>query len=1059
MTNNYALRFLRQKAGFILNKKSISLLLFFQLFWFGAFSQATVTGKVTTSNGDPLQGVSVLVAGTKNGTTTNNDGRFKLTIPDGENTMLEFSSVGFQTKTVNVGKQTEINITLEQNATGLSDVVVVGYGTQKKSSLTGAVGSISPKEIQKLTVENVGAALQGRTPGVTVNTDGGVAGSAVTILIRGAGSLSNITPLYVVDGAFVNSLSAVNVNDIESVEVLKDASAAAIYGSRAANGVVLISTKTGKTGAIQINLNSSYSLQTPSKYLSFLNATQNAKLLNEVAVNDGITPPTRIGSGFNPAIDVDYQRLWFGNAPMYNIGVDLSGGQKNSTFFTSFNYFDQKSILAFSGFKRYDFRLNNTLKKNRFKLEEYLSVNRTENKPNYTYSGAARGFDVPYYPVRNPDPTLWGINSDGYTAGLSSQYYLTNSPSTANPTYTVNNIFATGALSNFKENASTFTGGVKASYALTNWLTYSFGLNGYYQVTNTIYNVSSFSLLDIDGKNPSVQNRSFTEADGQYFQYSMDNLLSFKKSFGSHDIDLLVGQSWSSESSRTITNIAGPGNFVSNAIALPNGAIATSGNQYGSGLLSFFGRLNYDYDNRYLISASIRSDASSKFAEGSRVGVFPSVSAGWNIHNESFFKSNFISEAKIRASYGELGANFIPPYSFVSTIRATVPVTLGDQSRAFGTITQLANPALKWETSQTANFGVDLGFLKNQFTFTADYFTKNDINLLASLSPPPSSGTGLDIASSNYFANTANVRNNGVELSVGYAHTKGKFQYNLSANASHIKNTVVALGANVQPIIGFQYSGSFSDGPTITKPGLPIGTFWGYKTNGLYQKDSEVPQNGIEKGKRAGDLKFVDTNGDGIIDVKDKTNLGSPFPRFEYGINFSGTYSSFDFTIYFLGSQGNKIFNASKISNYFLTNKAKTINVLDAWTPSHTNTSFPRITTANQFGLDALPNSFYVENGSYFRLKNIQLGYTITKSSFKKIPFEKIRAFIGIQNLFTISKYSGYDPEVAMIPYETLNAAATRGISSQAYPLINRGVDSRAYPRDRTYIIGLKASF
>lgn len=1017
-----------------------------------------ITGKIITEDDSKaLAGVTITVKGKGISTQSNANGGFAIDAAIGD--VLVITSASYQPQEVKVGDADNIEVSLKPDSRKLGEVVVVGYGTQKKSSLTGAVASVSAKEMQKLSVGNVGAALQGRTPGVTVNTDGGVAGGAVNILIRGASSLTNVSPLYVIDGAFANSLSGVNANDIESLEILKDASAAAIYGSRAANGVVLITTKKGKAGGIQINLNSSYSNQTPSKYLSFINAAEYTKLMNEVAVREGRTPPVRIGSGFNPTIDEDYQRLWFGNAPMYNVGVDVSGGQKNSTFFTSFNYFDQKSILAFSNFKRYDFRINSTQKINRFKLEENVSVNRTENKPNYTYSGAAYGFDIPILPARNPNPALWGTNSGGYTSGLGSEYYITSPPSSPNPTFTSNNMFATGALSKFKENATILTGGAKASYELTSGLTYSFGLNGFYQVSNTVYDIAAFTLLDIDGKNPAVQNRSFTEAKGEYFQYTMDNLLSYKKSFGKHDIDLLAGQSWLSESSRTITNIAGPSNFVSNSIGVPQGAIATSGYEYGSALLSFFSRANYDYDNRYLLSVSVRSDASSKFAKANRVGVFPAVSAGWNIHKESFFNSKIISQAKLRASYGELGANFIPPYSFISTIRATVPATLGDQGRTFGTITELANPDLKWETSKTVNVGIDLGFLNNKFTFTADYFTKNNIDLLTSLAPPLSSGRGLDIGGSTYFVNSANVRNKGIEFSLGYHHTQGKFQYDITANASHITNNVVKLGTNVQPILGFAYSGSFSDAPTITKPGLPVGTFWGYQTGGLYQKDADVPQTGVEKGKKAGDLIFVDINKDGIVDVNDKTNIGSPFPGLEYGINFSGNYKGFDFTVYFLGTQGNDIFNANKYSSYFLTTKANTRDVLDAWTPTHTNTNNPRVATANALGLNALPNSFFVENGSYLRLKNLQFGYVITKANMKKLPFERVRIFAGVQNLFTLTKYSGYDPEVAVIPRETLNAAATGGRSSQVNTLFNRGVDARAYPRDRTYTTGIQVSF
>lgn len=941
----------------------------------------------------------------------------------------------------------------------IDEVVIVGYGTQKKSSLTGSVATISLKEMDKLNVGGVGRALQGRAPGVTVNTDGGVAGGAVNIQIRGAGSLTNANPLYVIDGAFANDLSGVNMNDIASMEILKDAAAAAIYGSRAANGVVLVTTKRGRPGKTMIQLNSTYSYQTPSKYLDYINAQQYKDLITEIADTDGLPIPIRLGTDFDPNVNVDYQHLWFGNAPMENIGLAISGGGETSTFYNSFNYFDQKSILSFSNFKRYDIRMSSTTKKGRFKLQESVSVNRTENKPNYTYSGSAYGFDIPILPVKTNNPAFWGDNSHGFVNGLPSQYYITNPPATPNPIFTTNNMFATGALSHFQENQNIFTGSVKASYEIIDGLTYSLALAGYYNNSNIIYDIASFTLLDSDGKNPATQNRSFTEKKNQYFQYTINNLLNYKKGFGNHHFDILAGQSWLNEYARNITNIAGPNNFVSNDVQVPLGAIATLGQKFGSRLLSFFGRVNYDFGGKYLVSASIRSDASSKFAKGRRVGTFPSISAGWNVHRESFFNSSVINQLKLRASYGELGANFIPPYSFVSTIRATVPVTNGDQGRDLGAITQLANANLKWETSKTYDFGFDMSLLKNKLSITADYFHKDSKDLLANLNPPLSSGIDLDIGPSTYFVNSADVTNKGIEFSVTYHGNAGKLRYDVSANLSHIKNKVTALGENVQPIHGFPYSGSFSDAATITMPGLPVGAFWGYKTDGLYKTDTEVPQNGIESGKKAGDLKFVDINHDGVINEDDKTFLGSPFPKIEYGLNFSANYEKFDITLDFVGTIGNKIFNATKYSSYFDLTKGKIAQVMNAWTPDHTDTQNPRMSINNITGGNALPNDWYVEDGSYLRLRNIQIGYTVISKGNSNLPFNELRVFGGIQNLFTITGYSGYDPEVAALPRETLNQAATGGASQNVYFLLNRGVDARAYPRDRTYSLGFQLTF
>jgi len=1039
---------MKSTSGFLRAACTVLGVVFFNLLY---AQTHVITGHVfSQDNNRPLQGASVMVKKKKTGTQTSADGSYSIKADTSD--ALIFSFNGYTTVAIPVNSQITLDVTLQLKVQALGEVVVVGYGTQKKANVTGAVASVSSKEMQKLAVSNVGAALQGRTPGVTVQTDGGVAGAAVNIVIRGASSLTNVAPLYVIDGAFASDLSSVNPNDIESVEILKDASSAAIYGSRAANGVVLVTTKKGAAGKTRINFNTSYGIQTPAKKLAFLNARQYADLMNSVSDAAGTPRIPMNDAQFNPAVNEDYQNAWFRNAPMYNVGVDFSGGQKEASFYSSFNYFNQKSLLVNSDFKRYDFRLNTTQVKNKFKLEESFSANRNENRPNYAYTTLNSGLTIPTIPNINPNNALAGINSNGFNTGNSNYYIDKGGINLASP-------FANGALSSWKENTTNLVGSVKASYEIIKDLVYSLGLSGNYSVSNSQYNSPNYTLTDLSGATQFSQQRSLTESRGEYYQYALDNLLSYKKEINGHDIDLLFGQSWLSEKNRNITNISGDNNFPNNALTVPQGTVSASGQEYSAALLSLFGRINYGYKNRYLLTLSARNDQSTKFSEANRSGIFPSVSAGWNIHNEPFFSSGLISLAKIRISYGELGANFIPPYSYISTVNATVPVIFGNM-RQYGTITQLANANLKWETSKTSNLGIDLGILANKLTLSVDYFYKKNIDLLASLTPPPSSGQGLYNGSAGSAVyNSASIENKGFEVSMTYRKTEGKFKFNLTTNASQVKNKVIALGDNVLPINGYPMSAYFGDRPTITQPGLPVGAFWGYKVIGIYQTDAQVAA-GPEKNtsKKAGDLIFADLTNDGKVDNNDKTMIGSPFPKLEYSLNFSGTYKDFDFTMYLVGSYGNQIFNLTKYANYFQLDFAKTSDALSAWTPQNTNTSNPRLSVNNRTGGNALPSSYYIESGSYARIKNVQVGYSFLKEKFKKMPFNRVRAYAGVQNLLTFTNYSGYDPELGSAA-GILPGQGTDGRGTGYNVLFNRGVDVRAYPRDRTFIIGIQASF
>jgi TonB-linked SusC/RagA family outer membrane protein len=520
-----------------------------------------------------------------------------------------------------------------------------------------------------------------------------------------------------------------------------------------------------------------------------------------------------------------------------------------------------------------------------------------------------------------------------------------------------------------------------------------------------------------------------SESRGVTANYTWDNVINFNHSFGKHTVNATLGQSWMREyyrgqSYETISDV-GATNIV--GVSDVDGKI--SSNEKKSALLSFFGRVNYDYDSRYLFSVSVRRDESSKFYKDNRVGYFPAVSAGWNVHNEKWFKNKVMSTLKLTASYGELGANFLEPYNFDDIAFGPIAYTVGGVRYVDGRAAYLKTRNLKWETSKTTDLGIELGFLNDDLTFSANYFYKKNVNLLATINLNLSSGQIFEINTSNEtpYVNTASVRNQGWEFMASYRKQLNRNLYfSVTANLSTLQNKVLALGDNVQPITSGTYSSKFNDAATITMPGYAIGSFYGYKIDGFdYQ----------------GNFAFHDTDGDGNITAADKQIIGNPIPKFTYGINLDVRWKDFDLTMFFNGVSGNKIFNAKKYDYYFNYANNMVKDVLNSWTPTNTTTGIPVAKVTNYEGSNALPSEFYVENGAYFRLKNIQLGYALPSNLTSKAFIKRLRVYMGVQNAFTITKYKGYDPEVS------------------SNTLFSRGVDLNSYPNARVYTIGANLSF
>ncbi|EDO13992.1 TonB-linked outer membrane protein, SusC/RagA family [Bacteroides ovatus ATCC 8483] len=978
----------------------------------GSQKTKKITGTVTDTKGEPVIGASVLVKGAGTGTVTDVDGNFTLDAPT--DALLAVSYIGYKTQEVKVGNKNSYSIQLQDDTEVLDEVVVVGYGVQKKSSLTGAVASISSQEISKQVSSNVASSLQGRTPGVDIVQQAGVAGADVNIVIRGAASFGATEPLYVIDGAFSNAgLSSLNPNDIESIEVLKDGAAAAIYGSRAANGVVLITTKKGKSGKPVIQIDGSFAFQKTTNIPEFLNASEWREFANMVADNSGLPHAPENDNPTNPNLNTDWSKEWIQFAPVWNLNASIAGGGDNSTFSTSLGYLDQTGMTIYSDYKRYNFRLNTSYKKGRFSFSETLGLTHKDKTPTTAFNIAL--------------PTLPIYDEQGRFTSGGPDYYINPEDGKAQ-----NKIAPLHYTDQFNK-VTDLIGSLNAQLDIWGGLKYKLSLSGNYSNKhNYTHTPEYYTKWNSDGtpdKDYGNTRNSVSETRGEEFTYTIDNLLTYNKTFNRHSIDALLGTSWMREYYRYMTNSTINDLGGTDITGFQNEDGKISAGDSNAALLSFFARVNYDYDNKYLLSLSIRRDESSKFHKDNRVGYFPSVSAGWNVHQEKWFQNPVMSKLKIRASYGELGANFLNPYNFDAIAYGPIPYTVGGERYVTGRAAYLKSKDLKWETAKTTDIGIELGFFNNDLTLSLDYFVKKNVDLLAQIDLNLSSGQIFEINSSREkpYVNTASVKNTGWEFMMNYRKQLTKdFHIDATFNIATLKNKVLSLGENVQPITSGAMSSYFNDAASITMPGEAIGSFYGYKIDGF---DAE------------GNFIFADTDKNGVVNANDKVILGSPIPDFTYGLNINMEYKDFDLTVFFQGVQGNDIFNQKKYTYYFDYSNNVVKEAMNGWTKTNRNTGIPIMKTQNTSGGNSLPSEFYIEDGSYLRLKNLQLGYSLPKKWLEAIRFNKLRVYAGVQNLFTLTQYSGYDPEVS------------------SNVLFSRGIDISSYPNARTFTFGFNASF
>jgi TonB-dependent starch-binding outer membrane protein SusC len=1027
---------LKWKANAISLFKPVAMVLLLLIATISSYAQTSkpITGKITDETGAGLPGISVKVKNSTKGVSTDANGAY--TIDAAEGAVLVISSVGFETSEIRIGKKSEYSTILKTLTSSLGQVIVVGYGTQKKTSLTGSVASVSSKTLNELPVASIDQALQGRIAGVSV-VNNGSPGSSPIIAIRGISSINGTAePLYVIDGFPTGSLNTFDNKDVESVEVLKDASAAAIYGSRATNGVILITTKKGKrNGRMQVNYESFMGFQNPSKKLSLLNTDQYvqfAKTLlgpTDFAAVDRFKPVN-----FNKPINsqtaqtfaqtnTNWQDEYFKkNAIITQHNVSASGGNEVSRFYFGAGYFNQDAITQGAGYKRGNFRINSDHIINKYiTFGENLYLATADQRPDGSGGGSNRTplANVirmqPYIPVRNPD------NEGGFAGPISSF-------DASDPT----NPVEPALLQDNHSKQMKILGSAFVEISFTKWLKFrsTFGLD----YSNNVG--SSYTPIFDDKGTLSSPVASIGVSRQIYNTLLYTQQLSFNKDFGKHSVGATAvfetqGQTLKAEYQSGQQN--------NNTIRTLIGALNPSSGAYNSEwfLESYVGRVTYDYANKYLLSAALRRDGLSIWAPGNKFGTFPSASVGWRIDQEKFMQNlKAVSELKIRAGYGLTGLDGVkslgayPWQSLINVNNSSYPfgnVALSGLGSSYG---NLSNKSLKWETTEQFNIGLDLGLFKNKITIVAEYFKKESDNLIIQVPTPYSFGFG----GGGSLANVADLVNKGFEFQLGYHKTKGDFKWDATGLITTITNKVIKLDTDNASITrGGDPDFTSGADATKTEAGQSLQYFFGYVTDGIFQNADQVANSAFQAGgTRQGDIKFKDLNGDGKITDADRTNLGSYLPKFTYSLNLSANYQNFDISIFFQGSQGNKIFNGGRVLSEGMRRlfNAST-EVLNSWTPANPNTSVPRAINGDPNG-NARVSDRWIEDGSYLRLKNLMIGFTLPESTLKSLTkgaVSRFRIYVSSQNLLTFTQYKGWDPEVG-----SKNGTLTNGIDYGQYP-------------------------
>lgn len=1058
-----------------------------------AFAQQ-LKGTVQDASGQPVIGAAVVVEGTSTGTTTDLDGNWVLSGVKAD-AILQISSIGFVTATVPASKASVV--VLQEDALMLDDVVVVGYGVQKKSVVTAAISSITSEALKGQSNTRVDNVLQGMTSGVFVTQSSGAPDSGSQVRVRGVGSINNSDPLYIVDGlAISGGIDYLNPNDIERIEVLKDAASGAVYGARAANGVILVTTKKGVAGKTKVSYDASFGWQNPWRKPSVLNATEYAIMMNEGYMNAGKAPiyddPYSLGEG------TDWVGAIFNdNAPVMKHDVNISGGNERVNYSLSGGYLSREGIIGGnfdrSNYDRFTLRENigitlfdnsnerNFLNKMTVNTSaSYAHINSKGISTNSEYGsplGSAMGMS-PIEPIYATDEMLLAYktlyptgydyllkDSEGryYSVADGSIYNEQNNPlamlSQPGTVYTTDKIVANAAAElqiwdNLKFKTSI---GIDMAF----WGNHGYSLPYFLSSKNYKYDTVTETIsYDKDGNPSTVSKTSYGTSTSQEMNRSLlwqvENVLSYNKTFGKHSVSAILGQSALRSSSSNVGASAAGLQYpndpwkisVNNTVGQQKDGDRNGWGSWNSivySLASYFARVSYNYDERYMAEVTIRRDGSSRFGDNNKYGTFPSISLGWNFKNESFMKDlSWLSMGKLRASYGVNGNDAIGNFTYAVYMSSGNNYAFGSGSQVTESIsvgtkpTGLANPNVKWEESRQTDLGLDLGFLGNRLTFTTDLYRKATVGMLMSMQVPSYAGDSAPTG------NVGNMVNSGVEFDINYRDMIGDFNYHVGLNASYAKNKLTYLGDDSTYLSGSSHKiGSLTRGVV----GMPFPYFYGWKTDGIFQNMDEVNSYVNEAGEllqpkaQPGDVRFVDIDGNGAINDDDRTYLGKGIPDWTFGLNLGFDYKGFDFSMLLQGQVGNQVFNVTRRTDLYYINLPKSI--LNRWTGEGSTNEYPRFTfeSANE---NLRVSDLWIEDGSYMRLRNLQLGYTVPQNITRKVAIERLRVYFQAENLLTFTNYSGCDPEVQ---------GGNSGFGTEV------GIDRGVYPQARTLSLGVNVNF
>lgn len=1022
-------------------KQTLLALLFFACS-LGLHAQGLqIKGVVTSSDdGQPVPGVSVVVKGTTTGIMTDIMGYYSLSnVP--VNSTLVFSFVGMKTQEIVVTESATINIVMASVMELMDEVVVVGYGTQRKSLVTGAIAKVEGDDLRKAADMRVTQALQGKTAGVVITANSGQPGSQISVRIRGAGTNGDAEPLYIIDGLPMSGAGTdfLNASDIQSIEVLKDAASAAIYGARGANGVVLITTKTGRTDTkLTVTYDGYYGFQNPWKKIPLLNSSEYIMLVNEASINAGLGPRFSQSQIESFTADTDWQdEMFYYNAPKQNHSLSFTGGSEKIEYSSSLNYFSQEGIVSKgkSSFEKIGYRLNAAGTFGFFKLGGNINLAGITSKGIATNDRYGLGLNQalnmpPVVPVMFSDGT-WGT-SEAYGFGLQE----------------ITNPVAMASYNNSKTRTYKLIGNLygefdfsKISKALDG-LVFRSSFGGEYALVNTDTYTPEYYL---DAMHFSVIDKAFKGLD-MYSRWNFENVLTYTKSFDIHNLTIMAGTAafkdmyenlWGSKNDLIFDDFGH--SYLDNATD-PESA-NTGGGYSEHTVASLFARVNYDLLSRYILTATIRRDGSSRFGDENKYGYFPSASLGWVISREDFMSNlaDIFNVLKLRASWGQNGNESIGDFGYTSVIGNSNIYYFGDGKTQYnGTQpTRIANPSLKWETSEQTNFGIDMTTLGSSLSLTLDYYIKRTKDWLVTAPVPMLVGNSAPII------NGGSVQNSGIEAEISYRKQFGNLYLSASLNGAFNKSEVLDI-KNAEKRLQGGDGGFGQSGVIYAEIGTPMGVFYGIQTDGIFQTQAEIDSyvgttgGKIQPNAKPGDIKFVDANLDGSISDGDRVRIGSPYPDFTGGLNLNAEMYGFDFNMFLYAALGQEIYSATR--RYDMNYANYTGEWLNRWTGEGTSDKYPRVTFSDANLNGKTVSDFYIQNGSFVRLRNISLGYSLPKNITDAIKLTRLRIYVSAENLYTFTKYTGYDPEIG------------GGV-------FDNGIDRGIYPQPRTIMTGINVTF